>query len=290
MPLTQPLPRRAADPAAPGLQGKALDFLYGTAFGRFLLKPLVHPAVSRLGGWFLSLGISKLFIGPFIRANKIDMSQYEPQVYRSYNDFFTRRIRPGARSVDMNPGHFVSPCDSKLTALPISDDCRFTLKHTAYTVSSLLRDEDLAAQYRDGWALIFRLTVDDYHRYCFPVSGSVSGRKSISGVLHTVNPIANDRYPIYKENTREYCLIRSETFGQVLMMEVGALMVGKISNHPSLPQVIRGQEKGFFEFGGSTIVVLLQAGKAMIDQDILENSNHGLETVVKYGEKIGILC
>lgn len=289
MPLTQPLPRKAADPAAPGIQGMALDFLYGTAFGRLLLKPLVHPAVSRLGGWALSTRLSRGLIRPFIRANAIDMSQYEPRVYQSYNDFFTRRIRPGARNVDMTPEHLVSPCDCKLTALPIGGDSRFTLKHTDYSLPSLLRSEELSAQYRGGWALIFRLTVDDYHRYCYPVAGTLVPGRTIPGVLHTVNPIANDRYPIYKENTREYCIIRSESFGQVLMMEVGALMVGKIVNHPGQTQVLRGQEKGYFEFGGSTIVLLLEPDRVKIDRDILEHSRMGKETVVKYGEKIGTL-
>ena len=109
----------------------------------------------------------------------------------------------------------------------------------------------------------------------------------IPGVLHTVNPIANDVYPIYIQNSREYSVLHTAAFGDVLMMEVGALLVGKIVNHHGKARVVRGQEKGYFQFGGSTVVVLLEKDKAHIDADILANSCELAETVVKMGEKIG---
>jgi phosphatidylserine decarboxylase len=110
----------------------------------------------------------------------------------------------------------------------------------------------------------------------------------IPGVLHTVNPIANDYYPIYKENSREYSLLHTAVFGDIVMMEVGALLVGKIVNHHGKAKVVRGQEKGYFQFGGSTVVLLLKKGSVSVDPDILENSRQGIETVVKIGEKIGV--
>ena len=106
-------------------------------------------------------------------------------------------------------------------------------------------------------------------------------------MLHTVNPLANDHFPIYKENAREYCLLRTDTFGELVMMEVGALMVGRIVNHHGAARVLRGQEKGYFQFGGSTIVLLVQPGMARIDRDILDNSRNGIETIVRMGERIG---
>ena len=269
-------------------QEKLLSLLYGSAAGRVLLKPLTAPAVSRLGGWFLSTGVSRVLIKPFIRANGIDMTQFEPVSYRSYNEFFSRRIRPEARPVDMDPKHLISPCDSKLTALPIGEDTVFTLKHTAYTVSSLLKSDTLAKRYAGGYALIFRLTVDDYHRYCYVAEGEKSENTRISGVLHTVNPIANDHFPIYKENSREYSILHNAKFGDILMMEVGALLVGRIVNHHEAAEVTRGQEKGYFQFGGSTVVLLTEPGSVIIDEDILHNSREGTETIVRYGEKIGI--
>ena len=117
--------------------------------------------------------------------------------------------------------------------------------------------------------------------------GQVDPPVQIPGVLHTVNPIANDHFPIYKENTREFTLLHTKEFSDILIMEVGALLVGKIVNHHVTSNVNRGQEKGYFQFGGSTVVLLLKAGQAVIDPDILLNSQNEIETVVRYGEKIG---
>ncbi len=267
-------------------QERVLSFLYGTTAGRLLLKPLTAPWISRAAGSFLSCGLSRPLIKPFIKKNNIDMEQFEDITYPNYNEFFSRKIRPGARTVDMEASHLISPADSKLTVLPVTKEGRFTLKHTEYTLTSLLRDEKLAAEFEGGSVLIFRLTVDDYHRYCYIADGEQLYSKRIQGVLHTVNPIANDHYPIYKENCREYCLLRSDVFGDMVMMEVGALLVGKIVNHHEKGPVLRGQEKGYFQFGGSTVVLLIKANTIRIDSDILQNSAEGIETVVKYGEKI----
>lgn len=269
-------------------QERLLGALYGNALGRMLLKPLTAPVLSRLAGWFLSTKASCLLITPFVRRNGIDMSQFEEADYGSYNAFFSRKIRPEVRPVDPDPRHLISPCDSKLTVLPITREGRFTLKHTEYTVASLLKNQELAAAYEGGYGLIFRLTVDDYHRYCYAADGEKEDTVSIPGVLHTVNPIANDHFPIYKENSREYSILHSKEFGDILMMEVGALLVGKIVNHHGKARVLRGQEKGYFQFGGSTVVLLLKANTVIPDEDILENSLAGIETVVRYGEKIGI--
>lgn len=162
-----------------------------------------------------------------------------------------------------------------------------TIKNTCYTVGSLLRDERLAEHFKDGYLWVFRLSVDDYHRYIYVDNGRESVRRRIPGVLHTVNPVANDVCPIYKENTREYSLLKSEHFGTLLMMEVGALMVGKIENRPVMSHVRRGQEKGNFAFGGSTIIYMTQKDKVFPDMDILINSADGIETKVQIGSRIG---
>ena len=271
----------------PGGQDKLLGVLYGNVIGRALLRPLVAPAVSKLAGKFLSTRLSCFLIKPFIRKNGIDMQPFEPVEYSSYNEFFSRKIRPEMRPIDRKPQHLIAPCDSKLTVLPITPDCRLWLKHTEYTVETLLKDKELAQKYAGGYALVFRLTVDDYHRYCYVCDGEKEENICIPGVLHTVNPIANDHYPIYKENSREYSILHSAEFGDILMMEVGALLVGKIVNHHGKTTVVRGQEKGYFQFGGSTVVLLVQPGRVDIDADILENSLSNIETIVRMGEKIG---
>lgn len=268
-------------------QERLLNKLYGNCGGRMLLKLLTRPELSKMAGVFLSSRLSIPLIKPFIRRNGIDMTQFETQSYGSYNEFFFRRIKPQMRPIDHDPKHLTAPCDSKLTVLPITAEQHFTLKQTDYTVASLLKNHRLAKHYEGGYALIFRLTVDDYHRYCYVADGEKTENIKIPGVLHTVNPIANDHYPIYKENSREYTLIRTAEFGTMLQMEVGALLVGRIVNHHGSRKVRRGEEKGYFQFGGSTVVLLIQADQAEIDADLLENTRLGIETVVKMGEKIG---
>ena len=145
-------------------QDRILGILYKTMPGRLLLKGLTAPAISKAAGAFLSTRLSCVLIAPFIRNNHIDMTQYEPVKYKSYNDFFTRKIKAKLRPVDMEARHFISPCDSKLTVYPVTEDGHFTIKHTPYTVESLLQNKKLAKDYEGGYAMVFRLTVDDYHR------------------------------------------------------------------------------------------------------------------------------
>ena len=270
-------------------QDKFLSFLYTNIFGRMLLKPLIQPQVSKLVGRYLSSAHSKWLISKFIERNEINMDIYEECDYSSFNDFFTRKIKPDCRPVPEDLDVLISPCDCLATVYPIQENTTFSIKNTEYTLRSLLRSPRLAKRFRGGYAYVLRLTVEDYHRYLYSVSGKQSKNYHIDGTFHTVNPIANDYLPIYKENTREYTVIRSKEFGDVLQMEVGALLVGKISNHKQSTVVTRGEEKGFFEYGGSTIVVLTQKGRVTPRSDLLTNSKNGYETKVLQAHPLGIL-
>lgn len=168
----------------------------------------------------------------------------------------------------------------------IDDDLKMNIKNSIYTVGELLNDEKLSREYKNGTCLIFRLTVDDYHRYCFIDDGSLKYRKVINGRLHTVGPISSKRYKVYSENNREYSVLKTRNFGKVIQIEVGALLVGKIKNH-SIKVFKKGDEKGYFCFGGSTIVLLFKEKVIKMDEDILEYSKAGIETKIKMGEKIG---
>ena len=270
------------------LQDKVLSALYGNVVGRMLLCPLVSPWFSKLGGKLLSTRLSSVAVTPFVRANHIDLSMCEKQSFDSYNDFFTRKLKPEARPIDHAPDVWISPCDGRLSVYPITADGSFQIKHTHYTLESLLKNSSLAKRFLGGKLWLYRLCVDDYHRYIYPEGGIKSKNIRVPGIFHTVNPIANDHYPIYKENTREYCLIKTENFGTILMMEVGALLVGKIENKETgSGSVCRGEEKGNFAFGGSTIVVLTQEGKAVPENVYVEHTEQGIETKVKMGERVG---
>ncbi len=268
-------------------QRKSAEFLYETRPGRAILRILIRPWVSETAGWFLNRRLSALLISGFIRKNHIRISDYLGAPYPSFNAFFSRDIRPEKRPVDMARNRMVSPCDGKLTICRIEEGNTFFIKGVSYTMESLLRDKALAAQYRGGYLFLFRLTVDDCHRYCYPADGTAGREKRIPGVFHTVQPEAAARRAIYRENTREYMILETETFGPVLMMEVGAMMVGRIVNPPMYGQVHKGEEKGYFEFGGSSIILCIPRGRLLPDEDLLRNTAAGRETVIKRGEGIG---
>lgn len=268
-------------------QNELLKLLYSHFLGRCALKVLTLPFITYAGGCYMNSRFSKRKIQPFIQENQIDMSQYEQQEYGCYNDFFTRKIKKDQRPINMQNNILIAPADSKLLYYHISEDTHLKIKDSLYSLSDLLQNETLAKMYEGGVCLIFRLTVDDYHRYCFIDEGTKEKDVYIKGLFHTVNPIANDYYPIYKQNTRSYSLLHTQHFDDVIYMEVGAMMVGKIVNH-SLTAFKRGDEKGYFEFGGSTIVVLLKKDIVEIDEDIRRNSLNNDETRVLMGEKVGI--
>ncbi len=267
-------------------QNILLKKLYGTVCGRVILKALTAPAVSKAAGAFMDSRLSVPLIKRFIKSSGIDTSQYVMKKFRSYNEFFTRRVKRGMRPIDRMPSHFISPCDSKLTVYKIGKSSVFRIKGSRYRVSDLIQNDFLAKRYEGGYCMIFRLEVDDYHRYCYIDSGTKTENTFINGELHTVNPIALEHYNIYKRNCREYTVLHTENFGDVVQVEVGAMMVGRIVNRHGAEEVVRGEEKGKFEFGGSTIVLLVQEDMIRIDDDILRNSAENIETVVKYGEKV----
>ena len=270
-----------------GLQDRFLQAVYRNSVSRRLIAPFLAPGFSNAVGRFLDSRFSACLVKPFARWNRIDLTDCEKKSFSSYNDFFTRRLRWGARPVDREPGALISPCDSLVSVYRISPGMRVMVKQTPYLLSELLRDEVLARRFEGGLLYVMRLCVDDYHRYVFPANGRQSGYRKIRGVLHTVNPAAADAVPIYKENSREYGILRTKEFGDVLMMEVGALMVGRICNHPGHRMVRCGEEKGYFAFGGSTIILMTQKGKVEADADLTGHTIAGYETKIRQGERIG---
>jgi Phosphatidylserine decarboxylase len=276
-----------SDPVKIPKDSKELMFLYRTIPGRIALKLLSSRAVSYVAGAYMDSSLSCSMIEPFAKNNDIDMSQYEEEKYDCFNSFFTRHIRSDLRPIDMEPSHFIAPSDGLLSAYHIHEGLIVPIKQSNYSVYDLVRDKRVADMYKDGICLVFRLCVDNYHRYCYPVSGYKSKNKHIDGSLHTVRPIALRTLPIFTENSREYTLIKTDNFSTVLMMEVGAMLVGKIKNLHDEKQVSRGEEKGYFEYGGSTIVLLIKKDKVIFDDRLFEATDNGYETPVLMGECIG---
>lgn len=266
---------------------ESLSFLYRTLPGRLCLSVLTQPALSRLAGAYLSSPLSRGLIDGFIRKNGIDMRDYEKRDYESFNDFFTAASGPAAVRSTPTAGADRARrraaervCDRRQKPVFHQGDAVFG-RHAA------ARPRAGGAPFRGGLCLIFRLTVGDYHRYCFFDDGVVLGGRFLPGVLHTVNPVALGGYDIYKENARAVTLLRTRSFGDAAQVEVGAMLVGRICNTHTSGFFFRGQEKGYFEYGGSTVVLLLRHGAAELRRDILRNTADGVETRVRQGERIG---
>lgn len=265
---------------------KTLNFFYDNILGRLLLFLLVNKLTSNIVAVYMNSKLSKFKIKKYINNKKINMDDYTVTKYNSFNDFFTRKIIDDRRPIDMNINSFISPCDSKLSVYSINPDLTLKIKDSYYVINTLV-DKDILNEYIDGYALVFRLDVDDYHRYCYIDSGSKENNVKIKGIYHTVQPISLKHYNFYKTNSREYTVLNTNNFDKVIQVEIGAMCIGRINNYHEKYHFTKGEEKGRFEFGGSTIVLLVKKDTIKIDEDILKNSAMDVETIVKYGEKIG---
>lgn len=261
---------------------ETLEFLYHTFLGRVLLKLVfARPWFSRLQAiWQRSKG-SKRKIQPFIDEYGVDVKAWDINKFKSFNDFFTREKEYSSIALE---DELIAIADSKLSVHPIDDELTLNIKNTTYSVDEILNDIELAKYYRNGTCLIFRLSLDDYHRYVYIDDGTLAYHYKIKGELHTIRSISG-KYKVYSRNCREVTVLKTRHFGTVTQIEVGAMLVGKINNRDDL-EFTRLQEKGYFEYGGSTIVVLLKSD-VRIDEDIILQSQNQIETQVHIGERIG---
>lgn len=290
-----------------GFGGGALDFLYGNVFGRILLKYVAAaPWFSRWRGGRRDRPESKDDILPFLEENRIDLSDggfgpgWQADGFATFNEFFTRQRDYGAYYAALREhGLLADPAseraelpavaDARLSVWPVGPDLAVPVKQSVYTLKELVgqraHDIDLTP-FEGGHCLVFRLGVDDYHRYVFPDSGRLVRRYFIPGELHTVRPVS-ERYRVYARNARSVSILDTDHFGPLLTVEVGAMLVGHIVEHP-LPSITFDalQEKGYFKFGGST-VLLVTGPNVTIDTDLLEASARGDEVKVRLGEPVG---
>ncbi|WP_158800171.1 archaetidylserine decarboxylase [Pedobacter sp. L105] len=270
-----------------------LLFLYQTRTGKTLMNLILKwRFISVLYGMFMKSKRSLKQIPVFIKHYNIDLKEIKNPLntFKSFNDFFIRELKAGSRPVDHQPEHLISPADSRLFVFPIDQAVSFPVKGYWYHLDQLVKDKELAAAYEGGWCFIYRLAPSDYHRYNYIDSGSQEKVITLNGVLHSVNPIAlKEVNNIMAKNYRELTLLKTENFGDVVHIEVGALFVGKIvQRFQSAYDFKRGEEKGWFEFGGSTVIQLFKKGTILPDSDILEQSQKGIEVLVKLNEKVGL--
>ena len=269
-----------------------MTMAYGTPLGRASATLLwSRKWFSRLYGSLQRSRMSRRKIRRFVERYAIDCAELDRplQSYRSFDDFFQRRLKPTARPIAGNKDTLISPADARLLAYPVRGGMVVPIKGARYSMSRLTAGEANDHRFHGGLCLVFRLAPVDYHRFCYMDDGEHGAHRSVSGRLHSVSPLAlRCGVNAFHENQRDVVVLRTASFGRVVEIDVGALTVGRIiQHHRSAYGFRRGTEKGCFAFGGSTIVLVFERDRVSIDRDIVEYSQRGIETLVRYGEGIG---
>ena len=267
----------------------SIKWAYQTISGKILSGFLFGNAMlSKLLGKYFDSPLSRKKIPDVILDLGINPEEFaQPQEsYKTFNEFFTRKLKTEARPFDSDENTFLSPCDGRILVYDnITENSLVHVKGVDDTLRNLFQ-RDIHA-FKAGKAAVVRLCPADYHRYHFPCDGKIIDQVDLKGKYHSVNPIAlNAQKGIFCKNKRSYALINTEKFGRIAYMEVGAFGVAGIHQTYTRTEVKRMQEKGYFDFGGSTIVLVFQKNTIQFDSDLIENSIRKIETLVKAGETI----
>ena len=267
-----------------------MRFLYENFFGRTLESTfLSHAWFSKLYGAYQNSGLSSGKIPQFIQDFKIPMGDYEPGPFASFNDFFIRKFVSGKRSFETAANRFSAPAEGRYLAFPRIDAATpLPVKGATLNGPALLGSSPEMRRFDGGPGFIARLCPVDYHRFHFPDSGKIVSEKRIAGPLHSVNPVALAvRGDLLFRNERVVTVLETENFGAIAYVEVGAICVGKIvQNYGGRARFERGEEKGYFLFGGSTVIVIGEPGKFTMDPDLVASSREGTECLIRLGEGI----
>ena len=273
---------------------KWLRFAYENPIGRFFVWALARRAVFSLYyGRQMNKPASALRVLPFIAQYGVDVDEFAKSAfdYKTFNDFFYRQLKPGVRPIAPGERVAVLPADARHLAFANIDTAAgFYVKGAKFTLAALLGDDALAEKFAGGAMLISRLCPVDYHRFHFPVGGTVGEPRLINGWLYSVSPVALRRNVGYLvENKRVVTLIESPVFGTVAMIEVGATNVGSIiQGFVSGREVVKGDEKGMFAFGGSCVITLFGRGRIEFDADLVTSSAEQIEVYAKMGDRLGV--
>ena len=264
-----------------GKESKIVIFLYKNKIGNLILNFINNGILNKILELYMSSSISKISIKRFIKKNNIDMTEYKNNYYES------RKIDLKKRPMSNDNNFLIAPCDSKLSVYVINEDLKVKIKNRYYSIENLINNKRKAKDYNNGYCLIFRLGVEDYHHYYYIDDGELITHEKINGKYDSVRPIALENKNILSENNREWSLLKTKNFDNIIYMEVGALSVGKIVNY-NQKEFKKGEEKGYFKFGGSTIVLLIKNKVVEIDNDIIRECQNNNEVQVKLFEKIGV--
>lgn len=273
----------------------AVRWMYQTPTGQFLTNFLVKAPISKIYGAYQNWPISKQKIAPFLDEFGIDLADFEPapgrsksDPYGNFNEFFIRTFVPGKRTFATQSEVMPAFSEARYFAYEsMTDEQTVPVKGRYLSSKALLARTRWEETFKDGPLLLARLCPVDYHRFHYPDNGKVLDYYRVKGKLHSVNPIALKEFAdIFATNERQVTILETENFGKLAYVEVGAICVGKIVQSGSLEDFKRGDEKGYFLFGGSTVIVLGEKGRWSPEPDMLEFTKQGIETYLQLGEPV----
>ncbi len=270
-----------------------LRWAYETLPGRLMVAAVVKRALfSRWYGWRMDKAVTRELILPFVEKYELDAGEFVKScdAFESFNDFFSRKLKAEARPVAGGEDEVVFAADGR--HLGFQDVSRIEgiyCKGQSLSLVQLLGDEKLAANYQKGSLVISRLCPVDYHRFHFCATGQAGESRLINGPLYSVSPIALRRnINILTENKRTITVLETEKYGRILILEIGATNVGSIhQTYQSNSAVAKGEEKGYFEFGGSMTMMLFEPGALVLDEDLVKHSAEGRELYARMGDRMG---
>lgn len=279
---------------------KFINFLYRSALGHQVGEFFTNKYFSKLYGAFQDLPSSHHKVRPFIEKFNINIDDYQAGTrpalnvrdsYRNFNEFFIRRFKSGKRSFVTDPNQMAAFAEARYVGFEaMNDESLYPVKGHFLKAKDLIEKNEVAKQFEGGPLLIARLCPVDYHRYHYPDNGSVLDNFRVAGVYDSVNPLAlKYKNQIFIKNERHVSILETENFGKLAYIEVGAICVGKIvQTHRWNTPFKRGDEKGYFLFGGSTVVLLGEKGKWKPSADILKNTKNGIETYLHLGSEVAV--
>ena len=280
---------------------KAVEFAYGNPIGKLLAPLIGSQMLSKFYGNLQDHSSSQKKVAPFIKNFDIQISDYEKgsyqdkpieYSYKSFNEFFIRKFKPGLRNFSNQTGSMGAFAEARYFGYSeMNDKLKVPVKGKFLRAKDLLGGDKSSILFEGGPLMIARLCPVDYHRYHYPDNGNTLRSFTIHGDYHSVNPLALKlRNDIFIKNERRVSILETENFGKLAYIEVGATCVGKIVQSFSEEKAFsKGDEKGYFLFGGSTVIVCGEKGKWKPSADILKNTALGKETYIHLGDEVAVI-
>lgn len=286
-----------------------IEQVYGDAFIRFLYCSVAGQSIgslvtnkyfSKIYGSYQDLSVSHRKVRPFIEKFNVPISDYEAgsrpaadqmDSYKSFNEFFIRKFKLGKRTFVNEPHRMGAFAEARYVGFDAIEEKRmYPVKGNYLLAKDLVANDQVAKIFEGGPLLIARLCPVDYHRYHYPDNGKVLDNFRVPGAYDSVNPLAlKYKNQIFINNERHVSILQTENFGRLAYIEVGAICVGKIvQSHRWNKPFMRGEEKGYFLFGGSTVIVLGEKGAWKPSEDITRNTSNGMETYLHLGQEVAL--